>query len=303
MSESLNAQSISIVLPNYNGRSLLEKNLPSLISAVEEYAYEIIVVDDHSTDDSVLFLKQAYPEIIIIESEINHGFSITCNKGINAAKNEFICISNTDVTFTENYFTCALESFTSPDIFAVKGDIINYCDNFENIINIERTSLLYYKRGFLRFNQKVEPSDIKFTPNVNSQFVLLGCCFVCRGDMLKELNGYDEIYSPFYWEDADLAQRALKKGYTLVYNEKCKIYHELSATISNNVSNIKRRLVSNRNKFMFTWRHLSGTKNWSLHIFYTLLNLLTRWLTLDWKYYITFFQALTRYFTFKKNIN
>lgn len=292
MSDSLNTQSISIVLPNYNGRSLLEKNLPSLINAAEGYIYEIIIVDDHSTDDSVLFLKQTHPEIIVIESEVNHGFSVTCNKGIKAAKNEFICISNTDVTFTENYFTCALDSFTSPDIFAVKGDIINYQNNFCDIIVIERVFQLYFKRGFLRFNPNVTPTRIHNSTKIDTQFVLLGCCFICRGKELKELNGYDEIYSPFYWEDSDLAQRALKKGYTLIYNEKCKIYHELSATISNNVSNIKRRLVSNRNKFIFTWHHLSGIKNWSSHISYTILNLLTRWLTLDWKYYVAFLTAL-----------
>ena len=292
MSESLNAQSISIVLPNYNGRSLLEKNLPSLISAAEEYVYEIIVVDDHSTDDSVVFLKQTYPEIIIIESGINNGFSITCNKGIKIAKYEFICVSNTDVTFTKNYFTCALESFTSPEIFAVKGDIINYKNNFDNIIVIERVFQLYFKRGFLRFNPNVTPLHVHNSAAINAQFVLLGCCFICRGDMLKELDGYDEIYSPFYWEDSDLAQRALRKGYTLIYNDKCIIHHELSATISTNISNIKRRLVSNRNKFIFTWRHLRGANNWFLHIFYTTLNLLTRWLTLDWKYYVAFLTAL-----------
>ena len=293
MSRAHNTQSISIVLPNYNGRSLLEKNLPSLISAVKDFEYEIIVVDDHSADDSVFFLKQTYPQITVIESQTNRGFSTTCNKGINTAKNEYICIANTDVTFTEDYFTCALQSFTSPEIFAVKGDIINYRNNFDDIIVIERVFQLYFKRGFLRFNPNVTPTGIYNSTDIDTQFVLLGCCFICRGAALKELNGYDEIYSPFYWEDSDLAQRALKKGYTLIYNDKCKIYHELSATISNNVSNIKRRLVSNRNKFIFTWRHLNGIKNWSSHISYTILNLLTRWLTLDWKYYIAFLTAIS----------
>lgn len=292
MKEAVHNESISVVLPNYNGKHLLEKNLPALIKSIDAFEHEIIIVDDNSTDDSIAFLKATYPNIRIIESKINNGFSITCNKGIKAAAKNYICISNTDVTFTEDYFRNALENFTSPEVFAVKGDIINYRDNFDNILNTERTSLLYYKRGFLRFNQKIEPSGIKFTSQINSQFVLLGCCFVCRSEALKELGGYDEIYSPFYWEDADLAQRALTKGYTLVYDNRCKVYHEVSATISNNVSNVKRRLVSNRNKFIFTWRHLSGTTNWLSHIFHTTLNLLTRWITLDWKYYVAFLTAL-----------
>lgn len=290
--------SISIVLPNYNGRSLLEKNLPSLITAVEQYDHEIIVVDDHSSDDSVQFIEQNYPKIIVIKSPVNQGFSSTCNKGIKVASKDFACVANTDVTFTDNYFSNAIKCFTSPDTFAVKGDIINYREDFGDVIVIERTCLLYYKHGFLRFNHKVEPTHTFQGSKLNTQFVLLGCCFVCRRELLQSLKGFDEIYSPFYWEDSDLAQRALKSGYKLTYSENCKVYHQLSSTINTYRSKRHRLLVSNRNKFLFTWRHLSGTTNWLIHIFYTSLNLLTRWMILDWKYYIAFIRALHRTLTF-----
>ena len=292
------SHSISVILPNYNGRNLLEKNIPSLLKAIAQFEYEIIVIDDCSTDDSVQFLEQNHPNIIIIRSEINQGFSSSCNKGINIASKELICIANTDVTFTENYFTNAMQSFTEADVFAVKGDIINFGDNFDDVENIERTSLLYYKRGFLRFNQKIEPSDEPLSSEINKQFVLLGCCFVCKRESLQALKGYDEIYSPFYWEDADLAHRALQNGYQLKYNPECKVYHQLSATISHHHSKRKRRLLSYRNKFLFTWRHLSGISNWLSHLFYTLSNLMTRWIILDWKYYVAFIQAIFRHFTF-----
>jgi len=188
---------------------------------------------------------------------------------------------NTDVTFTDDYFINASTCFTDDDVFAVKGDIINYRSEFDDVINIEKTSLLYYKRGFLRFNQRTEPDKKQFSSSINSQYVLLGCCFVCRRDMLKSLHGYDEIYSPFYWEDADLAIRALENGYRLMYDKDCRVYHQLSSTISNYRSNNHRRLISNRNKFIFTWRHLYETKDWLTHISYTSLNVLTRWITLD----------------------
>jgi GT2 family glycosyltransferase len=305
MSQADNIFSISIVLPNYNGRSLLEKNLPSLITAVEQYDHEIIVVDDKSSDDSVRFIEQNYPQITVIENKINQGFSSTCNKGIKIASKDLTCIANTDVTFTHNYFTNAMQCFTAPDIFAVKGDIINYRENFDDVINIERTCLLYYKRGFLRFNHKVEPAHTFQGSKLNTQFVLLGCCFVCRREPLQALKGFDEIYSPFYWEDSDLAQRALESGYKLMYSEDCKVYHQLSSTINTYRSKRHRLLVSNRNKFLFTWRHLSGFKNWLVHLIYTLLNLITRWIILDWKYYAALFRALFRYFAFptKKILN
>ena len=84
--------SISVILPNFNGRGLLEKNIPSLFEALGDIDNEIIVIDDCSSDDSVQFLKETYPAIKVIRNEINLGFSATCNKGIKAAKlNLFMC--------------------------------------------------------------------------------------------------------------------------------------------------------------------------------------------------------------------
>ena len=97
--------SISTVLPNYNGRHLLEKNIPSLLEAIGTIHNEIIVVDDCSTDDSVAFLENTYPNIKVIRNDVNLGFSSTCNKGIRAATLDLLCIVNTDVTFTPDYFT------------------------------------------------------------------------------------------------------------------------------------------------------------------------------------------------------
>ena len=276
-------ESISVILPNYNGRGLLEKNLPSIISALSGLKYEIIVVDDCSSDNSVKFLEQEYPEVIIKRNSSNLGFSATCNIGIHASKYPILCLSNTDVTFTEDYFINALTHFNSPDVFAVKGNINNYIGSIENTTNTERTSLMYFSRGFLRFDQRIEPQANNFTGQINGQFVLLGCCFICKKDKMLLLDGFDEIFSPFYWEDADLAIRALRKGFKLIYEPKCDVYHETSSTISKYSKNTKRRLISNRNKFIFTWKHLNNSKDWFLHIFFTLINILTRLIILDWK--------------------
>lgn len=289
-------RAVSIILPNYNGRHLLESNLPSIVNAAERNGapYEIIVVDDQSSDDSVEFLSQHYPQVRILRNEVNLGFSATCNRGIKAAQHPYLCVTNTDVTFTPDYFQKALPHFEDSSLFAVKGPILNYQDSIASVVNTETTSLLYYKRGFLRFNQRIEPRPESFTGEIDGQFVLLGCCFVCDRQKMGTLAGFDEIYSPFYWEDADLAIRALRSGYRLVYEAACPVYHQTSSTIGTYRSNTKRRLISNRNKFIFTWRHLRGANRWLSHIIFTLLSLLSRWLILDWKYYAAFFRALAR---------
>lgn len=296
-------KTISIILPNYNGQNLLEKNLPSIIKALNGIKHEIIVVDDCSSDNSVKFIEQEYPEVIIKRNKSNLGFSATCNVGVHTAKYPILCLSNTDVTFTEDYFINAIPHFNNPEVFAVKGNINNYTEKFDNTINIEKTSSLYFKRGFLRFNQRVDPQPDNFTGQINGQFILLGCCFICNKDKMLELAGFDEIYSPFYWEDADLAIRALRKGFKLIYEPKCKVFHETSSTISKYCRNTKRRLVSNRNKFIFTWKYLNNTKDWLTHVFFTCINILSRWLIIDWKYYVSLSMAIARVFKYKLKIN
>ena len=292
--------SISVILPNFNGRNLLQKNLPSLITALGDFDYEIIIVDDCSSDDSVKFLKETYPEIKIICNEINLGFSATCNKGINTAKLKLLCVANTDVTFTPDYFTNMIREFEDTSLFAVKGDIINYNLSFDDVINIDRTTALYYKRGFLRFDTSNPLTQRTILSRADNIFVALGCCFVCNREMMIKLHGFDEIYSPFYWEDSDLAHRAMSSGYKLLYLPKSVVYHQTSSTIANYHSNLQRNLVSNRNKFLFSWQHLDTKTFWISHIPTTALSLLTRWLIIDWKYYVAFYNALIRKLTFQR---
>ena len=265
--------SISIVLPNYNGRHLLEKNLPSLLEAIGTIHHEIIIVDDCSSDDSVSFLENTYPNIIVIRNDINLGFSSTCNKGILASTLNLLCVVNTDVTFTPNYFTSLIDEFTNSSLFAVKGDIVNYRKSFDDVINIDRTGHLYYKRGFLRISAKEPLITRSILSSEDKNLVCLGCCFVCDRKIMLQLKGFDEIYSPFYWEDCDLAQRALKTGYKLLYLPESKVYHQASSTIGTHRSNNQRRLISNRNKFLFTWHHLDASTLIFSHIPVTIINL------------------------------
>lgn len=294
--ESIAEHSISVILPNYNGKDLLISNIPPLIASLENAncTYEIIVVDDCSTDESINILATNFPDVKVIENTMNLGFSGTCNKGVFAAKYPLLSIVSTDVTVTDDYFKNAFPYFENSNLFALKGNIINYNSSFEDIVNIEGTSLMYFKRGFLKFNQRIEYKKNSFTGKIGGQFVLLGCVFICDREKMLKLNGFNELFSPYYWEDSDLAIRALRSGYELAYEPQCIVYHKTSSTISSYTSNNKRRIISVRNKFLFTWSHLEGFEQWMIHILFTVINFSTRWIILDWKYYISLFRAIKR---------
>lgn len=285
-------KSLSIVLPNYNGKSLLEENLPSLYQALNanQLQYEIIVVDDHSSDNSVDFLKSEYPDIVILNNKSNSGFSVTCNKGIQYANNDLVCVVNTDVTFHKNYFYHAVKYLDNPTVFAVKGDIINYVGNKENVINIEKKARIYFKRGFLRFNTNDQEGNLDY----DIEYAKLGCCFIANTSLIQKLGGFDEMFSPYYWEDSDLPLRALQQGFQIIYEPRSIVYHKISSTMEATQSLLKRKIISNRNKFLFCWKHLQGRKRWTLHISFMVISLLFRWIIFDWRFYYSFIWAIKR---------
>lgn len=295
---------ISVVLPNYNGRRLLEENLPSLFAALDKAGcnHEVIVADDASTDDSISYLQKNYPDIRINIAKQNQGFSRNCNAGARIATKDLLCIANTDVTFDINYFINACTIFReNTKLFAIKGDIHNYRKEKEKPFYIGKTCQLYSKRGLLRFNHNVIPEPSKFGPQIGQQFLPLGTGFICDREKYMEIGGFDEIFSPYYWEDSDITLRALRNGWQIHYAPEKKLYHKTSSTISKTQSNIKRRLVSIRNKHLFAWRHMEGNMQWTKHIFFISTSLLTRWVILDWKYYVALIWAFWRNITFRNS--
>lgn len=97
---------ISIVIPNYNGKEILGKNLPKILAATKDA--EIIVVDDASTDDSLLEIKNQSAgrrkKIRIIQNEKNLGFTSSVNKGVREASGELVVLLNTDVVPQEDFW-------------------------------------------------------------------------------------------------------------------------------------------------------------------------------------------------------
>ena len=87
--------SVSIVIPNWNGKHLLEKNLPSIFAAAPRA--EVILADDASQDGSVALVKEKYPGVVIVENNHRKGFAGNVNSGVARATGEIVVLLNTDV--------------------------------------------------------------------------------------------------------------------------------------------------------------------------------------------------------------
>ena len=240
---------VSVVLPNFNGEKLLGKCLDSLFLSLENSAlitdYEVIVVDDCSTDDSVKFLRENYSRVNVVESERNSGFSKTCNKGIGISKNELVLLLNTDMMLNEAFFDTLIPFFESDDTFSVFCKIVSENGDIQESRKLPLKHLLR-----IHYNE-----DFEATGKVLSLYSCGGNMLASREKLLL-LNGFDELYSPFYFEDFDLSLRAWKRHWKIYYTSETQCVHKHSATINNNFTKEQVQSIFIRNKMIFNYRFL-----------------------------------------------
>ncbi len=264
-------KSVSVVLPNYNGRKLMEMYLPSVMTALQnaETRYEVIIIDDCSKDDSVAFIREHYPEVRLLVNSKNLGFAGTCNRGIEAATMELSFILNSDVQLTPDYFKEQWKYFEQEDTFGVMGRIMSKDgDRIEDAARI-----LFYQGCRIkanRFYYNEHAHEWAYTAYLSGANALVDTA------KLKELNGFDEIYSPFSSEDSDLSTRAWLLGWKCYYEHASVCFHQVSGSIK---SNVRARLLSTvyyRNRFIFQQIHLSGFRAFILPVHILVVEVLAK---------------------------
>ncbi len=258
-----NKKSISIILPNYNGKHLMEEFIPSTLEALtfSNVDYEFIVIDDCSRDESVAFVESNYPNFILLKNEVNSGFSKTCNKGIKQASKDLIFLLNSDVQLTPTYFENQFQYFSKSETFGVMGRIMNFDGK-----KMEDTARLpYYKGGKFKANKFYY---IENDENVLTTY-LSGANALIDRKKLQQLNGFDEIYSPFYFEDFDLGLRAWEMGWLCYYDHQSYCYHQVSSSTNKINKGNSVKIIYNSNSFTLQSLHLKGSKRifWFLQLF------------------------------------
>ncbi len=114
----------SIVIPNWNGRDLLEKYLPSVVNSIAGLpGSEVIVVDNASEDGSAEFMREKFPSVRVLAQTRNLGFGGGSNAGFAAAKNDIVVLLNSDMRVEPDFLAPLLEGFTDEKVFAVSCQI------------------------------------------------------------------------------------------------------------------------------------------------------------------------------------
>lgn len=290
----LNLKGISVVIPNYNGRKLLPQILPCLYIALNNSLekFEVIISDDCSTDDSVSFLEENYPAIIVLKNAINKGFSPTINKGIFAAQYDYVLLLNSDVKLTPDYFKTLMRYFDKEDTFGVMGRIVGWDD--EKIQDAAKFPSFH--------GVKIKTSGNYFAaePGKNDwlySMYLSGANALVDRKKLITLGGFDELFAPFYIEDFELCLRAWRLGWKCYYDHFAICRHQTSVSIKSKSSKKYINTIYYRNKMFLHAIHLPKA---DLFLWYLQLipETLIRLFTLRFYY----FKALQMFFANGKKI-
>jgi GT2 family glycosyltransferase len=237
---------VSVIIPNYNGQSLLKKNLP-LVVKVMRAGDELIVVDDASTDASVEWLNKEFQtkakiSIKIIQNEVNLRFAASVNKGVAAASSPHVFILNSDVIPHTGVIEQLLKHFENPQVFAVG------CSEQEESGQKGGKNQLFFRRGLFAHQRATEFSTGP------TAWVSGGSGMFDRKKWL-ELGGFDVAFSPAYWEDVDLSMRARKRGWIILFDAEALVDHRHETTNSSVFGERKIAAMSWKNGLYFTRKH------------------------------------------------
>ncbi len=255
--------SASVVIPNWNGKELLAKYLPSVVEALAGNSEnEIIVVDNGSTDGSAEFLRAAFPGVKLLALPVNLGFGGGSNAGFREARNPIVVLLNSDMRVAPDFLAPLLEGFRDPLVFAVSCQIF-FSDPARTR---EETGLTqgWWQDGGLRVRHRIDPEIDDLFPCFYGGG---GSCAFDRAKFL-ELGGFDALLAPFYLEDTDLGYMAWKRGWKVLYQPRAVVHHEHRGTIGKRFNESQIQAVLKKNYLLFAWKNMHDWGRLGGHFFF-----------------------------------
>ena len=255
----------SVVIPNWNGRDLLARYLPSVVEAMAGHPdNEVIVVDNGSTDGSAAFIREQFPAVRVVALPENRGFGGGSNAGFEAASNDIVVLLNSDMRVEPDFLAPLLEGFTDPQIFSVSCQIF-----FSDPNRLREESGLtqtWWDGGALRVRHRIDDKVDRLFP---CSYGGGGSCAYDRRKFL-EIGGFDEIFAPFYGEDTDIGYLAWKRGWKVLYQPASHVYHEHRGTIGKRFSAEYIQAILHKNFILFSWKNIHQWRRLVAHFAYTI---------------------------------
>jgi len=223
-------QLVSIIIVNYNGIQFLPKCIDSIISNCYKN-YEIILVDNNSTDNSIEYVKEKFPHVKIIKLDKNYGYAEPSNIGAKEAKGDFLYFLNNDTILHVDSMQELVRAIKDPDIAIGQSLLLKPDETVDSAGDFITTMGIAYR-------SHNKPSSLK--PILSAR----GASMIIKRKVFWDLGGFDKKFFASF-EDVDLGWRAWIYGYKVVLVPNSIVYHLGGKTVKMFDDEIKYHGVKN----------------------------------------------------------
>ncbi|ERM92717.1 hypothetical protein O163_03720 [Caldanaerobacter subterraneus subsp. yonseiensis KB-1] len=251
---------ISIIIPNYNTKNLLKQLIDSIYNndTIHKLKYEIIVVDNNSSDGSVEYIKSLFKDIKLISNKKNLGYAKAVNQGYKISRGEFIIICNSDIIVPKEFdFIRLINKFKSDEDIGVMGPQLLYKNgswqrSYGNVPNAK--SALKDLLFITKINELIEKINFKLNKQKEKQVsYIVGAFLIVRRSVFERLNGWDESFF-FYAEDCDFCYRTQIQGFKVLFVPSFKVIH-IGGSSSSAINVRKYKQIQARSNLLFVKKH------------------------------------------------
>ncbi|MEN8928731.1 MAG: glycosyltransferase family 2 protein [Flavobacteriales bacterium] len=249
---------VGIIILNWNGRQHLETYLPSVVA--NSGKHKIVVIDNNSSDDSVVFLQAHYPTIEIIHNQQNGGFAKGYNDGLNQIQNrfEYYILLNSDVEVTPNWISPVLELMERDlTVAACQPKVLAHKDK-SRFEHAGASGGYLDKNGYPfcrgRVFDDVEEDQGQYN-SIEEIFWATGACMFVRSNDFHEMGGFDEDYFA-HMEEIDLCWRMKLHGKKILVNPDSVVYHLGGGTL--NYRSPRKVYLNFRNSLFTLYKNYRG---------------------------------------------
>lgn len=246
---------IAIVILNWNGKTLLETFLPSVVAYSHEA--EVYLADNASSDDSVCFVQSNFPSVNIIQNADNYGYAKGYNEALQQIDADIFCLLNSDVDVTTNWLTPVIETFkTEPNTAIIQPKLLDY-HNKTHFEYAGAAGGFLDKYGYAYCRGRIFDTIEKDNGQYKDAHIFWasGACLFIRSELFKKLGGFDESFFAHY-EEIDLCWRAFNIGFIIKYVGTSTIYHVGGATLKN--TNPQKTYLNFRNSLFAMTKNAKG---------------------------------------------
>jgi GT2 family glycosyltransferase len=239
---------VSVVIPVHNKVRVTQNCLASLILAPNRASFEVIIVDDGSTDET-LELSESAKGVRFVRHDAAQGFVRSCNDGAQIARGAYVLMLNNDTEVTPGWIDELLHVFEHFDGVGMAGAKLVYADG-----KLQEAGGIVWNNGDpWNYGRAANAAEPRFNYTRQIDYIS-GACIMLPKRLWDELGGFDEQFAPAYFEDADLAFRVREKGFKTVYTPFSRVTHFEGISSGTSVtSGMKRFQEVNRPKFKARW--------------------------------------------------